>query len=245
MNADVRIFTSAEIMADSLAEEFYRHVIKQLATRPRLYFALSGGTTPFLFFEMLSNFNSQKKNKIDWRNLHFFWGDERCVPPDSEESNYGNAHKVLFSQIDIPEGNVHRIRGEEDPEKEAERYSELILQHVPSKGRVPIFDWIFLGIGEDGHTASIFPNQMDLLTSQKICEVSTNPENGQKRITLTGTVINMSKRVTFMATGESKQDVLRAIHNSEPAARKFPAAKIAPQNGLIDWYLDSEAADQI
>lgn len=245
MSSDVRIFTSPEIMADSLAEEFYRHVLKQFSTRNKLYIALSGGNTPMLFFERLSNFNQQKKNKIDWKNLHFFWGDERCVDSGSPDSNFGNAHRVLFSQIDIPEENVHRINGEADPEEEALRYADHLLHNVPVKGGIPIFDWVFLGIGDDGHTASIFPDQMALMTSEKICAVATHNETGQKRITLTGTVINHAKRVTFMATGSDKQAVISAIHNREAAAKKLPASKIAPQHGTLDWYLDSEAADDI
>lgn len=245
MNAEIRIFTNAEIMADALAEEFYRHVLCKLSNRSSLNFALSGGNTPLLFFERLKSFNAEKKNKIDWKRINFFWGDERCVPPDSSESNFGNAQKVLLNQIDIPAGNIHRIHGENNPEEEVIRYSELILQHVPSKSGLPIFDWIFLGLGEDGHTASIFPNQMNLLTSSNICEIAKHPESGQLRISLSGSVINMSKRVTFMAAGESKQEVVSAILNKESLAKKYPASKIIPEHGALDWYLDSAAAEQI
>jgi 6-phosphogluconolactonase len=245
MKPEVRIFTQPEIMADSLAEEFYRYANDQFITRNNLYVALSGGNTPMLFFKILSEFNNQKKNKVDWKRIQFFWGDERCVPPDDEDSNFGNANKVLFSVIDIPEGNVHRIQGENNPEAEAERYSKLMLQLVPSKNGIPIFDWVFLGVGEDGHTASIFPNQIEMINSTKICTVAKHPETGQLRITLTGTVINMAKRVTFMATGEEKQDVVKNIINNEVPSKKYPAAKIVPQSGRVDWYLDSLAADQI
>lgn len=245
MKADIRIYTSVEIMADSLAEEFYRHVIRELGTKSRLNIALSGGNTPLLFFEILKNFDQQRINKIDWKKINFFWGDERCVPPDSEESNYGNAQKVLFSQIGIPEGNIYRVYGENDPEEEAIRYAEQILKLVPVKGGLPVFDWIFLGIGEDGHTASIFPNQMNLITSTKVCEVAKHPETGQLRVTLTGTAINMAKRITFLAAGENKQEVVSALVNREPAAKKYPAAKIVPEHGNLDWYLDSAAAEQI
>jgi 6-phosphogluconolactonase len=245
MKPEVRIFTQPAIMADSLAEEFYRYANEQFITRNNLFVALSGGNTPMLFFKILSEFNQQKKNKVDWKRIHFFWGDERCVSSDHEDSNYGNANKVLFSVIDIPEANIHRIEGENDPEAEAERYSKHILQHVPSKNGIPIFDWVFLGVGEDGHTASIFPNQIELINSTKICAVAKNPENGQMRITLTGTVINFAKRVTFMATGEEKQDVVKHIINNEAPSKKYPAAKIVPQSGRVDWYLDAQAADQI
>ena len=245
MVPNIRIFTKPEIMADSLAEEFYRYVNNQFLTKNTLYVALSGGSTPLFFFKNLSQFDQQKRNKVDWKKIHFFWGDERCVPPDHEDSNFGSANEVLFSLINIPPENIHRIEGENDPEQEAERYSKLILKLVPSKNDLPIFDWIFLGVGEDGHTASIFPNQMDLISSSKICAVSTHPESNQKRITLTGTVINLARRVTFMATGEEKQEIVSHIINNEPPAKKYPAAKIVPKNGILDWYLDSQAADLI
>jgi 6-phosphogluconolactonase len=245
MNPEVHIFTRPEIMADSLAEEFYRYVLNQFATKNNLFIALSGGNTPLMFFEILCEFDSQKKNKIDWRKLHFFWGDERCVPSTDPDSNFGNAERVLFSKINIPKENVYRIAGENDPEMECDRYSKLIQQTVPSKNGMPIFDWVFLGIGEDGHTASLFPNQMELITSDKICAVSKHPESGQNRITLTGKVINMSKRVTFLASGVEKQEVVKQILNKEAASKKYPAAKIMPENGRVDWYLDSLAADLI
>ncbi len=245
MKPEVYIFTQPEVMAESLAEEFYRHVLNQFMTRTNLYIALSGGNTPLLFFKILSDFNSQKKNKIDWKKLHFFWGDERCVASDDPESNYGNAKKVLFSKIDIPEKNIYPVNGENDPELECENYAKLIKKTVPSSSGVPVFDWIFLGIGDDGHTASLFPNQMELLTSEMICGLAKHPETGQQRITLTGKTINMAKRVTFMATGKEKQEVVRQILNKEPSARKYPAAKIAPEKGRVDWYLDSSAAELI
>ncbi len=245
MEPNIRIFTKPEIMADSLAEEFYRYVNNQFITKNTLYIALSGGTTPLLFFNNLSQFDQQKTNKVDWKRIHFFWGDERCVPPSHEESNFGSANKVLFSLINIPESNIHRIEAENDPEKEAERYSQMILQLVPSKNGIPIFDWIFLGVGDDGHTASIFPGQIDIVNSQKICCVSVHPESKQQRITLTGTVINMARRVTFMATGLEKQEIISNIINHETPSKKYPAAKIIPKNGILDWYLDAEAADLI
>jgi 6-phosphogluconolactonase len=245
MKPEIRIFTQPEIMADSLAEEFYRYVTEQYLTKQRLFIALSGGNTPLLFFNNLSVYDQQKKNKIDWSRLIFFWGDERCVPPDDEESNFGNANRVLFSLINIPLENIHRIKGEDDPSVEVERYSKLMQEIVPVKGGIPIFDWVFLGVGEDGHTASIFPNQISLLNSERLCEISTHPVTGQKRITMTGAVLNVAKRVTFMATGIEKQNVVKHIINNEAPSKKYPAAMIKPQYGKVDWFLDSIAADLI
>lgn len=245
MKPEIRIFTQPEIMADSLAEEFYRSVIEQFTKQQNFYVALSGGNTPLLFFNNLSAFDQSKKNKIDWKRIHFFWGDERCVSPDSEDSNFGNANRVLFSKIDIPKENVHRIMGENQPEKEVARYTDLLLKTVPLKHGIPIFDWVFLGVGEDGHTASIFPDQINVVNSDKLCVITKHPENGQSRITMTGKVLNMAKRVTFMATGEEKSSVVKHIVNNEAPSRKYPAALIKPQYGRIDWFLDTEAADQI
>ncbi len=245
MKPDIKIFTRPEIMAESLAEEFYRYVNERLITRNNLNIALSGGNTPVLFFKYLCGFDQQKANKMDWRKIHFFWGDERCVPPDHEESNYGTARNVLFSKINIPESNIHRIEGENNPEEEAIRYSGLLQKHVENKSGIPIFDWIFLGLGEDGHTGSIFPNQLGLINSKKLCEVGVHPDTGQKRITFTGAVFNMAKRITFLATGSNKQEVVKQIINREAASKNYPAAKIQPQNGMIDWYLDAEAAEHI
>ena len=245
MKPEIRIFTLPEIMADSLAEEFYRYASTAFQTRQKLFVALSGGSTPLLFFTRMGEFNQQRKNKIEWKKIHFFWGDERCVPPDNADSNYGSAKSVLFEQIEIPEKNIYRIRGEEDPAKEVIRYCDLLKASVPMQRNVPIFDWIFLGVGDDGHTASIFPDQMKLLASDEVCAVAKHPETGQSRITLTGRVINSARRITFMATGSSKSQIVSQIINNEPEAKKYPAAKIKPEYGILDWYLDSEAADDI
>jgi len=245
MKPEIRIFTKPEIMADSLAEEFYRSVIEQFTKQQNFYIALSGGNTPLLFFSNLSAFDQSKKNKIDWKRIHFFWGDERCVPPDSEESNFGNANKVLFSLIDIPKENVHRIMGENEPGEEVKRYSDLLIKTVPLKHGVPIFDWVFLGVGDDGHTASIFPDQISVINSDKLCVITKHPESGQSRITMTGKILNIAKRITFMATGEEKSTVVKQIVNNEAPSKKYPAALIKPQYGKIDWFLDTEAADLI
>jgi 6-phosphogluconolactonase len=180
-----------------------------------------------------------------WDCIHFFWGDERCVPPNNRDSNFGNANKMLFSRIDIPDSNIYRIQGENDPEEEALRYSEILKKHIETKGGIPVFDWAILGLGEDGHTASIFPNQLDLITSEKICEIGIHPESGQKRITLTGTVLNMAKRITFMATGTKKQVVIHHIINRDRVAKQYPAAHIQARHGEMDWFLDSSAAELI
>ncbi|HLG32959.1 MAG TPA: 6-phosphogluconolactonase, partial [Ignavibacteriaceae bacterium] len=173
--------------------------------------------------------------------IHLFWGDERCVHPEDEESNFGMTKKFLLDYIDIPEKNVHRIRGEENPEKEAIRYTNEIKKYVPFYKELPLFDLIMLGLGEDGHTASIFTNQKRLINSDKICEVAVHPVSGQKRITLTGTVINNAKRIIFLVTGGNKSGVIKELLEGKEK-NKYPAAYINSIHGRTDYFMDKQAA---
>ncbi|MDP4183680.1 MAG: 6-phosphogluconolactonase [Bacteroidota bacterium] len=203
------------------------------------HIALSGGTTPKLLFEILA---CDFVNKINWENIHFWWGDERCVDPDDDESNYKWANLLLFEKINIPKQNIHRIKGEENPETEAVRYGNLMLRLAPEKNNIPCFDLVILGLGEDGHTASIFPDNLRLLSSPDYCAVAVHPQSGQKRITLTGTVLNNAQKVAFLVTGRNKSDkVYEIIYNSGNAI-EYPASHIKPKNGELMWFLDQNAA---
>jgi 6-phosphogluconolactonase len=211
--------------------------VKFVLEKKEIFLSLSGGSTPEIIYKYLS---ADYKHKIDWRKVHLFWGDERCVPPDREQSNYGMIKKYLLNFIDIPEKNVHPVDGENDPEKEAVRYSEVIKKIVPLKNGFPVFDLVMLGLGDDGHTASIFPDQMQILISKNICEVAVHPSTEQKRITLSGTVINNARKVIFLITGKSKATIVKQV--LEAKSKKFPAEFIHPINGKLEFYLDSDAA---
>ncbi|HPF50885.1 MAG TPA: 6-phosphogluconolactonase [Draconibacterium sp.] len=204
--------------------------------------ALSGGNSPKGLFKKMSK---KYHDQIPWEKIHFWWGDERCVTPDNDQSNYKMAVDYLFSRIEIPKNNIHRIRGEEDPEKEAKRYSKELTDTLNSRGKDPVFDLIILGLGEDGHTASIFPDQIELLESDTICAVAEHPLTGQKRITITGHVLNNSNRIFFLVTGENKAMRVSEIMNDNEAAKLLPAYYIAPKNGELIWFLDEEAATLI
>jgi 6-phosphogluconolactonase len=134
------------------------------------------------------------------------------------------------------------MMGEEEPHAEADRYEAILKTQLPIRDGLPCFDLVLLGMGTDGHTASIFPDQMQLLHSGRICEVAIHPETGQNRITLTGSVINNAERVCFMVTGGSTASVLATILADGKGAEKYPAAHIKPTNGILEWYLDEEAA---
>lgn len=223
--------------------KFLAKEINNSANNKEIFFiALSGGSTPQLLFKKL---NKKYKDKIDWSYVHIFWGDERCVVAEDSESNYGVAKELLLNSIEIPIENIHHINGEEDPNIEAKRYSEEILNILPIKNGLPSFDLCLLGLGSDGHTASIFPDQMELLKSDKICKVAIHPETEQRRITITGDVINNSKNVSFLVTGEAKRKVVAEIINQENGYLNYPASHINPSHGKLSWYLDEAAGSLI
>ena len=233
MEPIIRISSTPELVA----REFAGYLLEKSLRMDKLNIALSGGSTPTLLFDLLAQ---KYQQRIPWENIHFFWGDERCVPPDHEESNYKMTHDHLFQHIDIPEENIHRIRGEEDPEKECIRYGQEIIDHL---GENPVFDIVILGMGSDGHTASIFPHQMELLEAKSVCATATHPESGQIRVTLTGPVINAAERIFFLVTGSSKAEKVDEILNNKPSANSYPAAHIKSENGKLYWYLDEAAAE--
>jgi len=234
----IKIFDTPAILAKELAKEFEKICEEFISNNRTVNIALSGGNTPKLFFKILSE---EYLDKLDWSKINFYWVDERCVPAESNESNYGEAGRILFGNISSKK-NIHPVNGENDPENEAIRYSDLLKKNLPSKNDFPVFDLTLLGMGEDGHTASIFPDQMNLLTSEKICEMAVHPLSGQKRITLTGRVINNTKRIIFLVAGKGKAEVMKEILNKEKNYEKYPAAHISPVNGQLEWYLDSGAA---
>jgi len=234
----VLVFENTDRLVKGLSE----HFMKLMESGQEIInIALSGGNTPKAWFEDLT------KNHIydiDWSNVHIYWGDERCVPPEDVESNFGMTKKFLLDYIAIPEENIHRIHGELEPEDEAKRYASEILENV-SGIIYPVFDLIILGMGEDGHTASIFPDQIDLWESHNLCVVATHPDSGQRRISLTGKLINNAKSVIFLITGENKAEKIKEIIYNEPAANSYPASKVNPVNGQLFWFLDKQAASQL
>ncbi len=227
---------------DKFAEDLEKMINKSVSQKKYFYLALSGGSTPQLLFKVLKN---KYLNKIDWSYVHIFWGDERCVEPKSSDSNYGMAFRLFLNHSNIPKNNIHRIYGEHDPKIEARRYTGELFMNVPTHKNVPIFDLIILGMGSDGHTASIFPNQIKFLESKNFCEVAVHPETKQKRITVTGMVINNAKNVSFLITGVEKSSVVSDIIKKTNDFRKYPASYINPKNGKLAWYLDKAAGKLI
>ncbi|XLS29150.1 6-phosphogluconolactonase [Flavobacteriaceae bacterium M23B6Z8] len=233
--------TQKHIFSDKreVAIQFSSFLTELIFEKEETHIALSGGSTPKVIFDVLAeNF----ANKINWTKVHLYWGDERCVPPGHEQSNYKMTVDHLLSKIEIPSQNIHRIQGESDPAEEAKRYSSLLREKLPEKNDIPAFDLIILGMGDDGHTASIFPHEIELWRSDKLCEVATHPDSGQKRITITGKVIDNANIVAFLVTGASKAEKVKSILQREKGYQQYPASLVAPASGSVYWFLDEKAA---
>jgi 6-phosphogluconolactonase len=234
----IKIFNNTNEIAEAIAQILFE-LIEKKDIKP-IHIALSGGNTPKLIFSYLSEMYG---TKLADKRFHFWWGDERCVPSDDNECNYKWANELWLNPIGIATTNIHRIQGENTPEIEAIRYSEEMKNYIEAEEGWPRFDLITLGLGDDGHTASIFPNQMNLLTSENWCEVANHPVSGQKRITFTGKVINNARKVVFISTSENKAQMVRNIVIE--VKPEYPASHIQPKNGELIWLLDKNAAQFI
>lgn len=188
--------------------------------------ALSGGGTAGQLFALWTD---EYKDKIDWDRLRFFWVDERCVPPADEESNFGQADWLLFQPLQIPAGHIHRIHGECEPGVEAMRYAWEVKEYLPRFNQLPTFDCILLGVGEDAHTASIFPTTLELLTDSRVYAVSRHPSTGQFRITMTGPLILNGAPLLVPMLGKNKEPVLRELMEGYSPVHPTPAAYILSQ----------------
>jgi 6-phosphogluconolactonase len=230
MTKQISIFENG----DELNREVVNLIDYLLESKSTVNICLSGGSTPKALFDYWAKV---KQEPAYWQRIRLFWGDERCVPPGDEMSNYGITKEHLLNKIPMPAENIFRIMGENDSEQEAVRYGELIEKDVSS------FDLVLLGLGDDGHTVSIFPSSIKLWKSQTTCVVNLHPESGMKRITITGKVINAANYVAFLVTGSRKATKVQEIilHRKENL-NKYPAAKVAPTSGRLLWLLDTEAA---
>lgn len=234
----ISIFSDPESMAKEIANCWCKQA--QQATKKQCVFTvvLSGGSTAKVLYPMLAD--PKWRNSIPWESVHIFFADERCVPPNSEESNYKIVYDHLLDHILIPEENIHRIQGEDNPEKESLRYAKEIQSHLALRnGNINFFDWVLLGVGADGHTASLFPGQ-NIINSKKLCEVVRHPKTGQSRITLTPAAINLSSRITYHCIGEGKSEIVFKLASDPSAINIYPPLKIQGE-----WFLDKEGASKI
>jgi len=232
---EIKVFKDKQ----EVAKEFSAYLANLVKEKDRCHIALSGGSTPKIVFDVLA---SDYGDSLDWSKVHFYWGDERCVPPTDEQSNYKMTVEHLFSKIKVPQGNIHRILGEADPLGEAMRYANLLEINLDRVEGVPQFDLVILGMGDDGHTASVFPHEIQLWDAEDHCVVATHPDSGQKRVSINGKVINTAKEVAFLVTGSSKALKVDEIHNKKKGFEKYPASLVRPSSGKLIWFMDKDAA---
>ena len=242
MNYNIHILNDASAVATEIANEIAKKALSAKSENRFLNIAVSGGSTPRLLFEKLATVFG---DILPWEILCIFWVDERCVPPLHSESNYGMTYDTLLSKIKIPEKNIFRMKGESNPESEVIRYAEILSAELPVENNYPVLDLILLGMGDDGHTASIFPNQMHLNAVAEFVAVARHPVSGQKRITLTGNTIRNAREVFFMITGENKAEIFSEIIQKKPNANQYPAAFMGSSNGSASVYVDKTAASQL
>ncbi len=225
------------------AERFLALAGKAVSATGRFAVALSGGSTPKGLYTLLAG--SPFRQQVPWSGVHLFWGDERCVPPDHPQSNYRMVGEVLLEKIPIPAHNVHRMAGEKDPEIATTEYEEELKRFFRlSPGALPRFDLILLGLGEDGHTASLFPGTNALQQTDRLVTACYVREISEYRLTLTLPVLNAGAAVVFLVSGSSKAQIVKDILGS-PQTPAFPAAKIRPTNGTLAWFITYDAATNI
>ncbi len=238
---EVKIAPNPKKVAKAAAKLIFKLITE--SKQKHFNIALSGGTTPSLLYRRLVK---KFQNQIPWHIVHFWWGDERMVDSASPDSNFHMVWQSMLSKVPVDKAQIHTIEGgTNNDEAEALRYAAEIEQFVPIKNQLPCFDLILLGLGEDGHTASIFPDTLNLMESSSICAVVEHPVTAQKRITLTGKIINNASNILFLTTGESKAVVVSNIMNSRESAREYPAYYILPDHGKMVWIIDEAASAKI
>jgi len=239
--SSVECFLDVATLTRAAADRVVACARAAIAARGRFLFVLSGGSTPRSLYELLAA--DPYATQIDWSRVHVFWSDERCVPPDSDESNYRMARETLLDRVTLPPGNIHRIRGEDDPEAAASSYDEL-LHHVIGRDSTQTFDLVLLGMGLDGHTASLFPGTAAVREMRRWVVATRGPEPDSWRVTLTLPALNAGADVMFLVTGAEKAEPLKQVLEGSPV-EPLPAQWIRPERGVLYWMFDAAAATRL
>ena len=242
----IEVLPDAEAVARRGADLFALAAQEAAAARPAFSAALSGGHAPRPLYALLAR--QQFAQKIPWRRVHLYWADERCVAPDSQDSNYRLAHEAFIRHVPIPDDNVHRMRGEDDPEEAATAYERLLLQPparaASSQADLPVLDFVLLGLGADGHTASLFAHSPALAVEDRLVVANEGVGTGP-RLTLTYPVVNAARRVVFVVTGTAKAAMVAEVLEGLRVPEAIPAQGVAPVHGTLTWLLDEAAAGEL
>ncbi len=236
---EVRVLDGPAEVARAAAEEWRARALAAVAGSGRFAVALAGGATPGRLYALLADAAAPYRAALPWAATHVFFGDERPVPPDHPESNYGMARDALLARVPIPPANVRRMRGEEEPEAAARAYEDELRAFF---GPSPRFDLALLGMGPDGHTASLFPGSPALDETARLAVAPFVPALGTGRITLTLPALDAASRVVFLVSGAAKAKALARVLSGERGPGALPAARVRPREGSVLWLVDRAAA---
>jgi 6-phosphogluconolactonase len=242
MNFKIRIFKDMEKLSREAANLFAERATESIAERGRFLVALNGGGTPNRLFQLLAE---EYRDKIDWNHIHVFWGDERCVPPGDAGSSYGQAREAFLGHVPIPESNIHRVKTELEPAEASKDYALTLSGYASPPFEFPRFDLVYLGMGEDGHTASLFPGSPVDATEPALPVTAQYQDRPANRVTLTPLVFNQARTVAFMVTGEKKASTLAEVLGDRYNPEVLPAQQISPKNGDLIWLVDKDAAGKL
>lgn len=244
MNRVIVDCPDAESVAQLAAKEFVRRATTSIRERDVFRVALAGGSTPKRMYELLAEPGLSRQ--LDWGSVHIFFGDERAVGPDDDQSNFKTAHVGLLSHVNVPTGQIHRMVGERgDLGGSAREYETDLARSFGGTTALPRFDLIFLGMGKDGHTASLFPHTEALNETKAWVIANDVPSMQTQRLTLSAPVINAARSVVFTVAGADKAEALRAVLQGGRDPQQYPSQLIAPHDGELIWLVDQAASAQL
>lgn len=241
--AVVRVYTDSDLLTRAAAEHVLSVYESVIASQTHFSIALSGGSTPKALYRLLADkaFNQN----VDWSQVHVFWGDERCVPPDHADSNYHMARLALLDLVPIPLSNVHRMHGEDEPALAAEAYERVLREFFAHRGEQVRLDLVLLGMGDDGHTASLFPHTTALGETERLVVANYVEKLNTWRLTLTAGAINAARNVTFLVSGAGKAERVQQVIEGEHQPQELPSQLIQPTSGNLLCLLDESAASKL
>jgi 6-phosphogluconolactonase len=239
----IAIYPDLDTLSQQAAQYVVRTASESIAARGRFTLALSGGTTPRKLYTLLGS--EPYSSQIDWQQVYIFWGDERCVPPDNPDSNYYMAQEVLLSKIPIPALQVHRMPADQPGRDAASQSYTAEMQRAFGTQGIPVFDLIQLGMGPEGHTASLFPHQASLRETQRLVMPVSVAKPPPDRLTFTPPLLNAARNILFLVTGSDKAEALQAVLEGDYQPEEYPAQIVRPPDGEVVWMLDKAVAANI
>ena len=239
----VYVFSDLSLLSQYAAARFNGQAEQALVERGKFLTTLSGGSTPEALFRLLAQ--PPYSDKPWWPQVHLFWADERCVPPDDPESSYGQVKRLLLGSVQIPPAQVHRVFGEQDPAEAAAGYRRELAACAAPGLDCPRFDLVLLGMGTDGHTASLFPGSAPDPAESALAVTGNYQDRPARRVTLSPRVLNAARQVFFMAVGANKADTLVKVLGGPPDEVNLPSQRIRPAAGEVTWLVDEAAAQKL